>query len=282
MTVIYLIAIIFGISFQNIVKKPYTQKASGKGAYIFSLMTSLSALLFFLLTSKSFAWDNGLIVYAIMFGVVFATTQVTATLSVACGSLSLTTLLISYSLMIPTVYGLIFLNEEISAGLIPGIVLLCISLYLTNKKTDDTKITLKWLIYVSLSTVCNGLCVVVQKMQQVKFDGLYKNEFMIVSLAIVVLILAFFVLFKERKEIGTYFRLGWKEAIMGGLTNGMVNLFTMILTGLMAASLMFPLISVGGIIVTYLVSKFYYHEELTKMQTIGLFVGMASVVLLNI
>lgn len=55
MTVIYLIAIIFGISFQNIVKKPYTQKASGKGAYIFSLMTSLSALLFFLLTSKSFA-----------------------------------------------------------------------------------------------------------------------------------------------------------------------------------------------------------------------------------
>lgn len=61
----------------------------------------------------------------------------------------------------------------------------------------------------------------------------------------------------------------------------MVNLFVMILTGLMPVSLMYPLISAGGIIVTYIVSKFFYKESLTKAQLIGFILGIGSVVLLN-
>ena len=64
--------------------------------------------------------------------------------------------------------------------------------------------------------------------------------------------------------------------------NGIVNLFVMILSGKMPVALMFPLISAGGIIVTYIVSRFFYKEKLTKMQFAGFILGIASVVFLHI
>ena len=66
------------------------------------------------------------------------------------------------------------------------------------------------------------------------------------------------------------------------LVNGVVNLFVMILSGIMPVSIMFPMVSAGGIIVTYLVSRFYYKEKLTKMQFAGFLTGLASIVFLNI
>ena len=94
--------------------------------------------------------------------------------------------------------------------------------------------------------------------------------------------MCFFILFKERKEIVYYTKCGWHYGLICGIMNGMVNLFVMILAGLMPVSLMFPLISSGGIIVTYVVSRFFYKESLTKAQFIGFIFGIGSVILLNI
>ena len=47
MSVFYLITIILGVTFQNVVKKPYTQKTNGKGLFFFGCLVSLSAMLFF-------------------------------------------------------------------------------------------------------------------------------------------------------------------------------------------------------------------------------------------
>ena len=69
-----------------------------------------------------------------------------------------------------------------------GLGLLAISLFLVNKKNDKCPITPKWLLFVFLSFTGNGLCSTFQKMQQIAFGGAYKNEFMIISLAIVVFV----------------------------------------------------------------------------------------------
>ena len=282
MNIFYLISIIIGVSAQNIIKKPYTDKTNGKGVYFFSLLTSLSAMLFFVLISRGLNFEIRILPYSLLFALSYALTTVFSVLSVACGSLSLTSLIISYSLMIPTFYGLIFLNDDISIGLFPGIALLALSLLLINKKSDDSPITLKWLIYVLLAFIGNGMCTVSQKMQQVAFDGEYKNEFMILALAVVSIILALLIIASERKEIKTYAKFGWHLSIICGIMNGAVNLFVMLLSGKMPASLMFPLISAGGIIVTYIVSRFFYKEKLTKTQLCGFILGTISVVFLNI
>ena len=282
LNVIFLIAIILGVSGQNIVKKPYTQKMGGSGVYFFNAIISAAALLFFAVTATKLDFDLSFIPYSIGFAASYAIATVFLVLAIAYGSLSLTSLFFSYSLMIPTLYGLVFLKDDISVVFILGLALLVVSLFLVNKNDKKAKFSFKWIICVILAFLGNGMCTVVQNMQQVAFDGAYKNEFMIVALAIVALVMSIMSLIKERKAMKVYAKAGWHWALICGLLNGMVNLFVMILSRSMPVSVMFPLISAGGLVVTYLVSRFVYKESLTKLQFVGFILGLAAVVFLNI
>ena len=283
MNVLMLVMIILGCSLQNVVKKPYTQQLGDRGAYMFGVISTVAALLFFVVTSGGgLTWEAGIIPYAAVFGLSYASATVGVVIALSCGSMSLTTLITSYSLILPTVYGLVFLKDPISIGLFPGLALLVISLVLVTQKTESVPITAKWVIWVLITFVGNGMCSVTQKMQQIAFDGAYKNEFMIIALIIVIAILGVMAVIKERKNAGECMRAGWFQGPVCGLMNGMVNLFVMKLSGKMPVSVMFPLISAGGIIVTYVASRLVFKEKLTRRQFIGFVLGVISVVLLNI
>lgn len=49
----------------------------------------------------------------------------------------------------------------------------------------------------------------------------------------------------------------------------------------MPVSLMFPIISAGGIAATFVISQVFYKEKLSKLQLVGFILGTVSVVLLN-
>ena len=78
-----------------------------------------------------------------------------------------------------------------------------------------------------------------------------------------------------------YVKAGWHLAVACGIANGIVNLFVMGLSNMMPVSVMFPIILAGGIIITYIISRFFYKEKLTKVQFIGFLTGIASVVFLS-
>lgn len=278
-----LIGIVLGVAAQNVVKKPYTLRHGEKGVYLLNAIVSFTAMLFFVLTASDFKFSTDYLIYAAGFGISFAVASIFIVLSIANGPLSLVSLFISYSLMLPTFYGLIFLHDPIGVGLIPGLVLLVISLYLTNKtEGKGEKITFKWLIYVIIALVGNGMCSVIQKMQQVANDGAYKNEFMATALLFVTVIMIAFSIATERKKFKNYISTGWYIGIIAGIANAVTNLLVMIFSARMPVSILFPLVSAGGIIVTFLVSVFLYKEKLSKMQIIGIAVGTVSVVCLNL
>lgn len=280
--VIYLIVIIVGISSQNIFKKPYTDKTGGRAVYWFNTILSFSAVLFFVVTAKNLQFHSGLVPYAIGFAVTYMMASVFSVKAISCGVLSLTALFSSYSLMIPTFYGLIWLKDPISKGFVPGILLLAVSLYLINKKSETCNISLRWIVYVILAVFGNGMCTIFQKMQQVAMDGGYKNEFMILALGMVSLTMFILAVFGERREFQVFTKGGCHWAVLCGLMNGMVNLFVMILSKRMPVSLMFPLISSGGIIITASVARLVYKEKMTRIQFIGFLTGIASVIFLNL
>ena len=86
----------------------------------------------------------------------------------------------------------------------------------------------------------------------------------------------------EGKKFVKDIKAGWLFWLACGLGNGVVNYLVLILSGEMPASVMFPLISAGGILATFLVSLFLYKEKLSKYQNIGLILGIISVIFLNI
>lgn len=282
LSVLYILIIVVGITVQNAVRKPYTDKNGGRGSLFFSGVSSLFALLFFLVTASGLSFNIKILPYSALFAVFYCFANISALLATSCGSLALTSLFISYSLMIPTFYGLIFLKESVSIGFIPGIILLAVSLFLINGRVRVEKISLKWVIYTAVALVSNGMCSVVQNAQQTAFAGEFKNEFMISALTLVTLAMAVLTVLKERGEIKEYLKSGLKPAAAGGVMNGAVNLFVMLVTGIMSVSLAFPLISAGSIIATYGVSRIIYRERLSKLQLAGFIVGIGSVVFLNI
>lgn len=281
MSVFYLVSIILGLAFQNVTQKAYAGKTTGKGPYFFSFLVSLSAMLFFIISSGSFSWNGGIVIYAALFAISYTTYTVSSLCAFSNGSLSLTSLILSYSLVLPTVYGLFFLNEAFNLKMGIGILLLVISLFLINQKNSKVPITFKWVVFVILAFIGNGMCSVFQKMQQVAFEGAYKNEFMIVALAFVTVLISFFVFKKERREVKEYAKTGWYMPVACGLANGVVNLFVMVLSNLMPVSVMFPMISAGGIIITYIISRFYYKEKLTRVQFLGFLIGILSVIFIS-
>ena len=128
MSVLIILLCVFTNSIQNVFKKQYNIKVNG-GEFTFSLITSLFALAFFLVTTKGISFTFEIVPYAFSFAVCYAIATVTMVLAVKIGSLALTSLFLSYSLIIPTLNGLIFLGEKAGIFQYLGMASLLISIY---------------------------------------------------------------------------------------------------------------------------------------------------------
>lgn len=282
MNALLLLTTLVCLSMQSVFRKIYAGRTGGGGVYTYTVIAGAGTLLFFIATSKGFVWDARIIPYAVIFAISYIVAGVFGLKAIATGSLSLTSLVTNCSLILPTFYGLIFLSEESSVFLYAGIILLIAALVMVNKTGETTPVTGKWLLFVSVAFIGNGMCSISQKAQQDAFAGAGKNELMIIALAIVVVVNFVFVLLTERKNLVSYVKKGWLNGLLGGAFNGVVNLFVMFLVGRLPASVVFPLISGGGIVLTYIISRVFYKEKLSRQQTIGFMLGIASIVLLNL
>lgn len=277
----WIVIIVISMAFQNVCKKQYTLICAQK-PYWFSAVSSFAAMLFFLILSGfKPEFNSDLLPYSICFAVVFAAATVGSCQAIKYGSLSITMLVISYSLIIPTLHGIIMLDESLSVCGTIGIVLLMISLFLINIKKDAKAFSLKWVIYLIVAFVGNGMCSVFQKQQQTDFGGMFKSEFMMLALLISACILFTISVFSgemKYKENPIGLAYGGFSGILGGL----VNYLVMMLTGTLPNSILFPVISAGGIILGFLIAVFAYKERLNTVQIVGYTMGAISVVMLNI
>ena len=291
---ILLFATVCFVTMSKMVYKSNQQKNPESGALLFSAFCCIFACIFFLCSGGfKFEFNSAIMPYVISFGASYGTATVATYFAIKTGSLSLTSLITSYSLVVPTVYGLLFLGEDGSILFYVGLVLLLISLMLIGMKGDkksDTKtedkpkITPIWVLFVSLAFIGNGLCSTFQTAEQRAFMGAYKSELMILSLLIVSLTLFVMALIFERDKLSVTLKKSIPFAFLYGMMNGAVNLFVMMLTGSgrLSAAVIFPTISGGGIITTALVGIFIYREKLTKWQDLSLILGTTAVVLMNL
>ena len=282
MPYILLVLTAFFISVQNILRKQYNVRSKKPTTFLFSLCLSLSALIFFVLIS-GFKLDFNIAVlpYAIGFALSYGAALVGSIVAISSGSLSLTLLFSSYSLIIPAMHGVIALDEKIGAIGIIGLILLLASILFINLKREKTRINLVWVISVTLCFLGNGMCSLVQKLQQMRFDGGYKNEFMILALALCSIGLFITLLASKeniKNEIAPCIKLGG----ICGISNGIVNYAVMMLTAMLPSSVLYPSISGGGIVFGFLAALLFFKEKLSPMKYLGYALGLISVILLNI
>lgn len=283
MKALLIVAMISIISAQNVLRKRYNQKTGGEGTYLFLGVLSLSASLFFAVASGfKLNFQLGVLFYSLLIAITYSAANYFAFKALMIGPLSLSSLIGAFSLVIPTTFGIIAYNEPITVWYLVGIVFLVLSIFLTNSNSKGGgKVSFKWILCSVLGAVMNGLFSVVQSLQQKSFDGMYRNELMLIALFLSSLFFFGMSYATERKKIKSCIRDVWIATIVGG-SSGIGNLFKMILMSLMNLSLIFPLINAGGIIVTSAIAILFYREKLTPKQYIGVVCGIVTIIFVGL
>ncbi len=269
-------------SAQTIGTKQYNVKVSRKNQYFYSaMMIAFAIVVFFIIAKFKFNFSRSFLPYALAFGISYLCALLCSSLAISCGPLSLTSLFISFSMLIPALYGIIFLGDKMTVFFYVGLVLLVISLILINAKNEKVKITPKWIILMAIAFVSNGMCSVFQTMQQRACGGKFKSEFMMCALAIAFVVL-FIIGTLQKGEKGTQLRSCIPFAAVAGSSNAALNYFIMILQGMLSPAILFPSYSAGSMLIMYVVSRLVYREKLSVVQTVGYGVAIASIVFLNL
>jgi len=281
----FLTILVLGV--QSIFRKQFNNKTEGvtSAPYVFNFLAAIASLVFLLFFGLAeYRFHLQTTIYACAFGILSEVAMVTILYAFMYGSLSLTSLLLSYSIILPALYGILVLHEPFRWTTGVGLLLLVVSLYLFNKKKENLKITKKWLIFVSLLFLSNGICATLMKVHQYHFPGEYTTEFQGTSFLIVALLNALILLFmgKKRAGAGKAFSKGsWLAALFGICSVG-ANLLTMILAAKIPAAILYPVVSGGGIVSAYVIGRFIYKEKMSAIQNVAFLISLVSIVVLNL
>ena len=273
---------------EGVVVKQYGKKY-GSGGMFFNAVICLFSMVFFFVTDKGgLCFPKELWGYGIFSCLMFATGFYTMYVALKIGSFVLSRIIASFNGVITIIYGIAFLKEPatITTYIAIALVFVCVILMQTGKKGADDEqkksFSVKWLVMVLLTAVSNGFIGIVSRMQQIRFDNAYDNEFMIMSFGGAFLFLMLFGFIYERDNLNQVVKHGTVYGFLGGFFNGSKNFVNLVLYTLMPISLATPIKTGIGFIISFLLSVFLYKEKFTKRQLVSVVLGVFALILFKV
>ena len=231
------------------------------------------------------SFDVGVLRFSALFGISFAFTFWGLISALECGPTTLTSLFLSLSLILATVWGLFFWGAEFNSFILIGLVLVIIAIVLClyDGKKAEKSISLKWIFYIVLVFLANATCTIIQRTQQMKYDGKYGTMMMFFATLISALVFAFVFFKSDKRDVGVMMKKSGWIPIFAGVCNVALNLFIIILaTSTLSPSLIYPVVSIGNLAVVTLFSLFMFKERMRWWQWLGMAVGAVAVGLLSL
>ena len=257
---------------------------------LYNLFFALSAFVGWgVLYGFDFSFNPKSLIYALLFAAFYAVAIFGLLKALETGPVSLTSLILQLSLIGVTAWGFFFWDVPFTWIVGVGISLVAVAIVLClavpRKEGSDKKpITLRWLIYAAMAFFGNAACTIVQKTHQMDFEGNHGNMLMFFSMAMVTLM--FFVLYlrSDKRDSREILKRSLLYPVLAGVCNVFLNLFIIILAGYpveVPPSLLYPVISIGGIILTSLFSAIFLKEKLYPWQWAGIAIGGVAIALLS-
>ena len=288
MPYLYLITTVFLQACLSILSAFYNKKNKEKkdasAFYSFLLLTSVFVAwgVMFLIDGKV---DWSVLPYALLFAIGFIAAMVMMVEALKHGPVVLTSLIMQLSLIGATVWGFFFWDTQFTILVGIGLVMVVFSLWLclyTGQK-DSQKISVKWLIYAALTFIGNACCAIAQKTQQIVFDGEYGVFTMMLATAFSAVVAFIFYLKSDKRDSKSLLKNSWYYPVFAGVLNALANLFVILMaTTSLSPSLIYPVLSIGGLIVTTFFSVFIFKERMRWWQWVGVGVGAIAVAMLSI
>ena len=288
MPILYLISSVFLSASYNIFGEIFNRRNKGKtdasAFYTFLLMLSV-CMGWGILYAFDFSFEINVLWYSALFAACYILTNVGMINALKYGSVTLTTLLISLSLLVTTIWGFIFWGAKVTLPVIVGLVFVVIAIYLClyTKEKEEKTFSLKWLFFVMLAFFGNAGCTIVQRTQQVKFNGQHGNMLMLFATFFSALFCLFMYLKSDKKDSKEMLKDSWWAPVCAGVSNVALNILVMLMAlTTLSPSLIYPVIGVGGLAVVTVFSLLVFKEKMRWWQWIGIVIGMFAVLLLSI
>lgn len=260
---------------QSALGKQYAAK--GGSASVFNINKAASGTVIFLLLGivGGMRFDRSTVLYGAIYGIFLCASMHTGLKALGLGPMALTSIIASFSLIIPFLFGITVLKEKITLLNLFGTVLLLAAIVVLNMRRESG-FSVKWFFYALFTMLANGICSVIQKCHQIAFPGQYRTEFTLSALLTVLFILSALSV-KEHSPV---------RAVPSGLTagamNGISNYAVLCLASGEKAAVLFPMVSIINILAVWLIGRVVFKERLRAAQIVGLILGMTAVILLKL
>lgn len=278
----------------GIVLSSVTQSAStklfhrGQGSvWAFNAIKGVAAFLFMLAFGFwQISFHLPTLLFGISYGVLLSVSMYAGYEALRRGPMALTSMLVTFSVIIPFLWGIFAKGEVLSLWqkiAIPLFVsaLLAINADKLKKRGEEHTSYGVWLFFVALTFLANGIGSVLQTEHQTLFRGEHQTELTLYTMGFCALVYSV-LLFAKASPAAVLATKKKGVALLSGVANALVTLLTVMLAATENASVLFPMISAGSALGVLLCGKFLFRERLKINHYAALVLGVTAVVLLKI
>ncbi len=307
MDIIYLLLACLFFSAQYVFQKCFQRNT--KGGFSVSMWNQFVMYGFMVLYLGITTWgrlDFGLtsLLYAVLYGAAGLTSSAAGLFAMRYGKVSVvTTFSLLGGMVVPFVYGLLFLREPVTMWKLLGILVLIASLFpallgQSAAEGEQGRHRGRFLTFGLLVFFGNGLTGVFSKAHQISPDAVDTDSFVfqcaVVCLTAAAVILSGQTLILRKKgergavrqvfyEIGKQPMKGKLFGLLIGLMacyalcNGLGNIFSLRCALTMDSSIQFPLISSTVILMTTVLGRVFYKEKIARANQLSLLLTLAGI-----
>ena len=223
----------------------------------------------------------------VVFGIATALCAVLAMKALENGPLSYTNVIISCGMVIPSLSGMLFFGETISAGQYAGIALMIVSLICAvDASNSESGMSFKWLMLCLGSFLCSGSVGVMQKLHQSSPQRDELGVFLVIAFVVSALfsLACTRVCVRRGEKVTVALPANLRKLVVFSVVCGfgiaLCNQINMYLAGVMEAIIFYPVVNGGFMLLNILAGVLLWHEKLSRRQWFGLVMGGAAIFLL--
>lgn len=272
--------------------------------HIFNIITSIVAAITLFAVSGTLHASTFTIVLGIVFGLTTAIQRVAHLQALEMGPFAYTSVIVSLSMLIPTLSGAAFWGEQIHMIQLLGIVLMIGCLILSvDFSGEQKKSSLKWLLFCGLAFIGTGAIGLMQKWHQSTVYQAELNQFLVIAFITSAAYSLLSVVFIRQRSFGKAVQTAEAAAhtvtdtnhtnkrkllttapvilmIFCGICIAINNILNLYLSGAMDSAVFFPIVNGGGLILTTLSALVLFREKLSAKRWLGIALGIIAVILL--
>ena len=288
MLLLFIVAIVC-FTFQNIFFKQFSLVYMKNNAsyFVFNAIYFSFVCIFYTVLGISISnFEFSIVALGLVFAVFFISGIFLYMKALENGPLGLSFLFFAAGILAPILFGIIYYDEPAPLHNFIGLGLLFISFFVSTLGKGGSKVNKKWIIYILLSSLSNGIVGIAVKLSSTIVPENASRDFLFLGFgqaAVISFIIGILLIYRHKSKISHFYALPFAfVAIATAVTTTGGNYVMVLLSLSVPALVQFPIINGSLVITSIIASRVVYKEQVMKQHLLAILIGLIAIILLSI